>query len=180
MGVASTLGIKGIGLGFLYNTFLSSNGGGLSVENFKELVDGLGFDTEFLDDGIVSNLIDGKEGPLSLLISSLTLLSGDLQQWGIVGSLAWMGVQFFRQYQRGELKNVFSAAGNGDTPAPNAPAQAVVTRTPFSHEAAKAAMDRFLENSVAQVGDQNQDITNGEATLLDAPEEPDGPHQEPP
>jgi hypothetical protein len=171
-------GKYGIGLGFLANTFFSSNGGGLTVENLKELAENVGFDADFLDNGIIKGFIDGKEGPLSLLGTSLFLLSGDIQKWGIMGALAWMGVQLFQQYKKGELQSVFSTA-TGEPEAPEPAAPTIASANTYSREKLRAAIKELSVNSVAQVGDQNQDITNGEATLADSPVVPDGPDQQP-
>ena len=105
MSVLSKTGRYGILAGFLYNTFIAADGeGGLSVEGLSGLLEGLGWDTKWLEDSTVAGLAKGREGPLSLLAASL-FAEGDLRKWGIWGAFGWLGLQLIQQYQKDGLKN---------------------------------------------------------------------------
>ena len=116
-GMAGSLGKYGIGLGFLANAFFSADGeGGLTMDSIADFADNFGIDASFLQEGTIGELLDGREGPLSLLMGALTVFPDGMKKWGVYAGLAWLGASLYKDYAGGEFRNVFGASAADDSP----------------------------------------------------------------
>ncbi|NCT40978.1 MAG: hypothetical protein GW778_04880 [Alphaproteobacteria bacterium] len=129
-GILGSLGTYGVGAAFLANAFSGMDGdSAFDLDFIADWAETFGMDASFLKEGIFPDLIDGREGPLSLLAGSLTVFPDGMKKYGVYASLIWMAVSLYQDYKSGELNgDLGKAFGNSGAAPQLSPEQAAAQR----------------------------------------------------
>lgn len=123
VGIASALGPLGkfgASAGLLYNAFASfsgEEGSGFGLDNIRGFAETFGIDPEWLQEGgTLSNILEGREGPLSMLLGAMfsPILPKPVKNIGMAAAIVWAIASFLKDEKGNNLIAQFTGASNDD------------------------------------------------------------------